>query len=72
MGSGFLTPCGPCQARPVSGERLSILLVVGQGAWETHPTGALPSTLRLAAMLQEKGIRCELDLCGHDVSHDWE
>ena len=22
--------------------RLSILLVVGQGAWETHPTGALP------------------------------
>jgi esterase/lipase superfamily enzyme len=51
---------------------LSILLVVGQGAWETHPTGALPSTVRLAAMLQEKGIRCELDLWGYDVSHDWE
>ena len=52
--------------------RLSILLVVGQGAWETHPTGALPSTVRLAAMLQEKGIRCEHDLWGYDVSHDWE
>ncbi|MDT4939937.1 MAG: hypothetical protein QOJ34_26, partial [Pseudonocardiales bacterium] len=24
--------------------RLSLLLVVGQGAWEEHPTGALPST----------------------------
>ncbi len=24
--------------------RASILLTVGQGAWETHPTGALPST----------------------------
>ena len=22
-------------------------------------------------MLQDKGIRCELDLWGHDVSHDW-
>jgi esterase/lipase superfamily enzyme len=52
--------------------RLSILLVVGQGAWETHPTGALPSTVQLAALLQEKGIRCELDLWGFDVSHDWE
>jgi esterase/lipase superfamily enzyme len=51
--------------------RLSVLLVVGQGAWETHPTGALPSTLRTADMLQERGIRCELDLWGHDVSHDW-
>jgi esterase/lipase superfamily enzyme len=52
--------------------RLSILLVVGQGAWETHPTGALPSTLDMARLLQEKGIRCELDLWGYDVSHDWE
>jgi len=51
--------------------RLSILLVVGQGAWETHPTGALPSTLATARMLQDKGLRCELDLWGHDVSHDW-
>ena len=51
--------------------RLSILLVVGQGAWETSPTGALPSTLRTAQLLQDQGIRCELDLWGHDVSHDW-
>jgi esterase/lipase superfamily enzyme len=52
-------------------QRLSLLLVCGQGAWETHPTGSLPSTTRLAALLDEKGIRCELDLWGHDVSHDW-
>jgi esterase/lipase superfamily enzyme len=51
--------------------RVSILLVVGQGAWETHPTGALPSSRQLAALLQDKGIRCELDLWGHDVAHDW-
>ena len=49
-----------------------VLLVVGQGAWETHPTGSLPSTIKLADLLQEKGIRCELDLWGFDVSHDWE
>lgn len=52
--------------------RLSVLLVVGQGAWETHPTGSLPSTVKTAGLLQEKGIRCELDLWGFDVSHDWE
>ena len=52
--------------------RLSVLLVVGQGAWETSPTGALPSTITMAAAFQDKGIRCELDLWGHDVSHDWE
>jgi esterase/lipase superfamily enzyme len=51
--------------------RLSLLLVCGQGAWETDPTGALPSTRHLAELLREKGIRCELDLWGHDVSHDW-
>jgi len=51
--------------------RLAIVLVVGQGAWETHPTGALPSTRQLAGQLQDKGIRCELDLWGHDVAHDW-
>lgn len=51
--------------------QLSLLLVCGQGAWETHPTGALPSTKMLAQALQDKGIRCELDLWGHDVSHDW-
>jgi esterase/lipase superfamily enzyme len=51
--------------------RVSLLLVCGQGAWETHPTGALPSSKALAGLLQAKGIRCELDLWGHDVSHDW-
>ena len=52
-------------------ERLSVLLVCGQGQWETHPTGSLPSTKVMAQRLQDKGIRCELDLWGHDVSHDW-
>ena len=51
--------------------RLSVLLVVGQGAWETHPTGALPSTRRMAQLLQDQGLRCELDVWGDDVSHDW-
>ncbi len=52
-------------------ERVSLLLVCGQGQWETHPTGALPSTKDLAAKLHAVGIRCELDLWGHDVAHDW-
>lgn len=51
--------------------RVSLVLVVGQGAWETHPTGALPSTRYLAEQLWLKGIRCELDLWGFDVAHDW-
>ncbi len=25
----------------------------------------------MAHLLGEKGIRCELDLWGHDVPHDW-
>ncbi len=51
--------------------RVSVLLVVGQGDWETDPTGALPSTRQLADLLHTKGIRCELDLWGHDAAHDW-
>lgn len=51
--------------------RLSLLLVCGQGAWETHPTGALPSTRRFAELLAAKGITHQLDLWGQDVSHDW-
>jgi esterase/lipase superfamily enzyme len=50
--------------------QLSILLVCGQGQWE-DTTGALESTRRLAALLQSKGIRCEMDLWGYDVPHDW-
>ncbi len=51
--------------------RLSLLLVVGQGAWEVQPTGALPSTREFAARLAEKGLRYELDVWGHDIAHDW-
>lgn len=53
-------------------QRLSIVVVAGQGDRESDPTEALPSTVKLARLLQEKGIRCELDLWGFDVSHDWE
>lgn len=52
-------------------ERLSLLLVVGQGAWEVHPTQALPSTHALADLLSRKGIRHELDVWGYDIPHDW-
>jgi esterase/lipase superfamily enzyme len=51
--------------------RVSLLLVVGQGAWEVDPTGALPSTLRMAELLRQKGIPHELDVWGHDTPHDW-
>jgi esterase/lipase superfamily enzyme len=50
--------------------RLSVLLVCGQGQWE-DTTGSLESTKWMAALLLDKGIRCELDLWGHDVPHDW-
>jgi esterase/lipase superfamily enzyme len=51
--------------------RLSLLLVVGQGAWEVQPTRALPSTRAFADVLARKGIRHELDIWGYDVPHDW-
>ena len=50
--------------------RASVLLVCGQGQWE-DTTGALESTRRFGALLQSKQIRCEVDLWGHDVPHDW-
>jgi esterase/lipase superfamily enzyme len=50
--------------------QLSMLLVCGQGQWE-DTTGALVSTQRFAALLDSKRIRCELDLWGYDVPHDW-
>jgi len=50
--------------------RLSVLLVCGQGQWE-DTTGALESTRRFAGQLQAKGLRCELDVWGYDVAHDW-
>jgi esterase/lipase superfamily enzyme len=51
-------------------QRLSILLVCGQGQWE-DTTGALESTKYVAGVLASKGIRYELDLWGYDVPHDW-
>jgi esterase/lipase superfamily enzyme len=51
--------------------RVSILLVVGQGAWEEHPTRSLPGTRAFARLLAEKGIRHELDVWGYDTPHDW-
>lgn len=51
--------------------RVHPVLVVGQGAWETHPTGALPSTRHLANVLGSKEIPHQLDVWGFDVSHDW-
>ena len=50
--------------------QLSLLLICGQGQWE-DTTGALESTRRLAGLVQSKGIRCEMDLWGYDVPHDW-
>ena len=51
-------------------DRLSVLLVCGQGQWE-DTTGSLESTRRLAQLLATKGIRHELDLWGPDIPHDW-
>ncbi len=52
--------------------RLFVQLVVGQGAWETWPSGALPSTRDMAARLAAHGIPSDLDLWGHDVAHHWD
>ncbi|WP_156253988.1 alpha/beta hydrolase-fold protein [Pseudactinotalea terrae] len=51
--------------------RLFVQLVVGQGEWETWPTGALPGTRQIAAKLAEVGIPHDLDVWGHDVAHHW-
>lgn len=51
--------------------RVFLLLTVGQGAWETHPTRSLPSAHRMAGLLADKGIPHELDVWGDDVAHDW-
>jgi esterase/lipase superfamily enzyme len=50
--------------------RVSLLLVCGQGQWE-DTTGALASTTRFAELLRERGLRCELDVWGHEFPHDW-
>lgn len=45
-----------------------IALVCGQGKWED---GNIEDTIRLAGLLEQKGISHQLDLWGHDVSHQW-
>jgi esterase/lipase superfamily enzyme len=50
--------------------RVSLLLVVGRGAWEDS-TGSLEQTERFAGVLASKGIRHELDVWGEDSPHDW-
>ncbi|WP_298749767.1 alpha/beta hydrolase-fold protein [uncultured Serinicoccus sp.] len=52
-------------------EHANILIVVGQGAFEVHPTQSLPGAHRMAGILADKGIPHELDLWGHDSAHDW-
>lgn len=51
-------------------ERVSVLLVCGQGQWE-DTTGALESTRHFAKLLEQKGLRHELDVWGYDMPHDW-
>jgi esterase/lipase superfamily enzyme len=49
-----------------------LVLAVGTGMWEDDSSsGALNSTLRFAALLDEKGIPHELDVWGEDTPHDW-
>lgn len=45
-----------------------LVLVCGQGMWEE---GCIEETRALAGALAAKSIPHELDLWGHDVSHDW-
>jgi esterase/lipase superfamily enzyme len=51
--------------------RLHVVLVVGEGPWETHPTGSLPSARAMARLLADKQIPHELDVWGQDSAHDW-
>ena len=52
-------------------QRLHVVLTVGEGPWETHPTGSLPSARRMAGPA-ERRLSHELDVWGHDSAHDWE
>ena len=51
--------------------RLHVVLTVGEGPREVHPTSALPETRRMAGLLAAKGISHDLDVWGHDSAHDW-
>lgn len=46
-----------------------LALVCGRGKWED---GNYQETEALANLLKQKGVSCELDLWGQDVSHQWE
>jgi esterase/lipase superfamily enzyme len=51
--------------------RLHVVLTVGEGPWEVHPTASLPEAHRMAGLLAARGISHELDVWGHDAAHDW-
>lgn len=51
--------------------RVHVVLTVGEGPWELHPTASLPEAHRMAALLAGRGISHELDVWGHDAAHDW-
>jgi len=51
--------------------RVHIVLTVGEGPWETEPTGSLPSARQMGGLLAGKGISHDLDVWGHDSAHDW-
>ena len=53
-------------------QQLHVVLVVGEGPWETHPTKSLPSARHLGGLLAAKGIPHDLDIWGHDSAHDWD
>lgn len=48
--------------------RTHLVLVCGQGAWEDR---CIDETIRLADLLDWKGISHERDLWGYDVEHHW-
>jgi esterase/lipase superfamily enzyme len=47
-------------------QKKHIYLVTGQGSYENPD-----ASRRLSGILSAKGIPHELDLWGHDMSHDW-
>jgi len=51
--------------------RVHLVLTVGEGPWETEPTGSLPSARHMGGLLADKGISHDLDVWGHDSAHDW-
>jgi hypothetical protein len=50
--------------------RVSLVLVVGQGAWEVDPTKALPSTGSSRPCCARRASRTS-STWGFDVPHDW-